>query len=131
MGPSEVLAELNRRGVEIAVDGDRLRYRPQDAVTPELRAALAEHKVALLTLLADDTDVAWRVEAMRRQIRPGPPLIIPFLVARRDFADAPGVCMSCGDPCGPGRRYRCGPCVRAAEIVVNEAWEGRRSPTPA
>ena len=71
----------------------------------------------------EDQEVAWRVEAMRRQIRPGP--IIPFLVARRDFVDTPGGCLSCGDPRGSGRRYRCGPCVRAAEIVVNEAWEGR------
>jgi hypothetical protein len=60
---------------------------------------------------------------MRKQIRPGP--YIPFLVARRDFVDAPGHCLSCGEPRGPGRRYRCGPCVYAAEIVVNEAWEGR------
>jgi hypothetical protein len=71
----------------------------------------------------DQAGIAWRVEAMRRQIRPGP--IIPFLVARCDFVDTSGGCLSCGDPRGPGRRYRCGPCVRAAEIVVNEAWEGR------
>jgi hypothetical protein len=127
MGAPEVLAELSRRGVEIAADGDRLRFRPQSAVTPDLRAALIEHKADLLRLLDSlDEQVAWRVDAMRRQIRPGP--IIPFLVARRDFVDAPGHCLSCGDPCGLGRRYRCGPCVRAAEIVVNEAWEGRRGP---
>lgn len=76
-----------------------------------------------LTAETDEAETAWRVEAMRRQIRPGP--VIPFLVARRDFVDAPGRCLSCGDPVGPDRRYRCGPCVRAAEIVVNEAWEGR------
>lgn len=124
MGPADVLEELNRRGVAIAVAGDRLRFRPQDAVTPDLRAALLEHKTDLIRLLdALDEQVAWRVGAMRHQIRPG--LIVPFLVARRNFVDAPGGCLSCGDPCGAGRRYRCGPCVRAAEIVVNEAWEGR------
>jgi hypothetical protein len=68
-------------------------------------------------------DVAWRVEAMRPQVRPGP--LFPFLVSRRDFLDAPGHCLSCGDPVGPDRLYRCSPCVRAAEIVINEAWEGR------
>ena len=130
MGPTDVLAELKRRGVEVAVEGDRLRFRPQAAVTTDLRAALVQHKAELLTLIAGgEADVAWRIEAMRRQIRPGP--YIPFLVARRDFADTPGLCMSCGDPCGSGRRYRCGPCVRAAENVVNEAWEGRRGPTTA
>src|SRR5262245_10898213 len=66
--PTEVLAELTRRGVEIAVDGDRLRFRPQDAVTADLRAALIEHKADLIRLLGPDDEVAWRIEAMRPQV---------------------------------------------------------------
>src|SRR4051812_18074274 len=102
MGPTELLTELTRRGVEVAVDGDRItRFRPQAAVTPDLRSALIEHKADLIRLLDPmDDQVAWRVEEMRRQVRPAPPLIIPFLVARRDFADAPGLRMSCGGSCG-------------------------------
>ena len=125
MGASEVLAELTRRGVEVAVVGDRLRFRPLEAVTPDLRAALVEHKADLIRLLGThDDDVSWRVEVMRRQLRPS--IGIPYLVARRDFVDVPGGCLSCGDPCGSGRRYRCGPCARAAEIVVNEVMEGHK-----
>ena len=125
MNATTLLTDLRNRGIRLSVAGERLSVdAPKGAMTADLRAALVEHKAGLLRLLnAQDAEVQWRIEAMRRQIQPGP--IIPFLVARRDFADAPGLCLSCGDPCGPGRRYRCGPCVRAAEIVVNEAWEGR------
>jgi hypothetical protein len=121
-----ILREARAAGLEIKVDGDRLVVRgPKSAAS--LAERLLEMKPEIIPLLeSEDSEVMWRVEAMRQQIRPGP--IIPFLVARRDFLDAPGCCLSCGDPCGPGRRYRCGPCVRAAEIVVNEAWEGRHRP---
>jgi hypothetical protein len=72
----------------------------------------------------EDQELGWRIETMRQQIRPG--RSFPFLVARHSLVDAPGHCLSCGDPHGPERRFRCGPCARAAESVVNEAWEGRQ-----
>lgn len=125
MHPTELLAELSRRGVAIAVAGDRLRFRPQDAVTPDLRAALVEHKADLIRLLiADDGEVAWRVEAMRPQVpRTG---AIPVLLARSEAKTAPrGMCVSCGDPLAAGRRSRCAPCVSAVERVLNEVREGR------
>jgi len=124
VGPTEVLAELARRGVEVAVDGDRLRFRPQGAVTPDLRAALAEHKADLIRLLGDDEEVAWRVEAMRPQVpRTG---AIPVLLARPEAKYAPrGTCVSCGGPLAAGRRSRCAPCVRAVERALNEVREGR------
>ena len=122
MRATDVLAELNRRGVELAADGDRLKFRPQIAVTPELRAAMAAHKLDLLHLLAyEEREIQWRVDAMRGQYVPG--VGFHFLVARREFVDAPGCCLSCGDPL-QGRKHRCPPCARAAEIVVNEVWEG-------
>ncbi len=45
-----VLAELTQRGVELAVDGDRLRYRPAGAVPDELRDAMAACRQELLAL---------------------------------------------------------------------------------
>lgn len=125
MDPTELLAELNRRGVAIAVAGDRLRFRPQNAVTPDLRAALVEHKADLIRLLsADDIEVAWRIEAMRPQVpRTG---TIPILLARPEAKTAPGgTCVSCGDSLTPDRRIRCVPCVSAVERVLNEVREGR------
>lgn len=122
MTPTDVLREIAERGVILAADGDRLRARPREAITPELRDLMVEHKADLLRLLgAEETEVRWRVDAMRGQYRPGVGFF--FLVARREFIDAPGCCLSCGDPL-QGRKHRCPPCARAAEIVVNEVLEG-------
>ncbi len=44
MTATEIFEELERRGVELVVAGDRLRFRPREAVSPELLAALARHK---------------------------------------------------------------------------------------
>jgi hypothetical protein len=54
MTAAELLAELNRRGISLRVQGDRLELdAPRGALTPELRRALADHKAELLRLLAD------------------------------------------------------------------------------
>ena len=124
MAASELLAELKRRGVELAVAGAQLRYRPKDAVTPELRAAMVGCKADLLRLLADDDhQVRWRADAMRPQVPPTGP--IPFLVVC-SAPPAAGSCLSCGDPLEPGRGCRCEPCVEAVQLVLNEVREGVR-----
>src|SRR5687768_11821765 len=97
MDATDVLERLAARGVELIADGERLRFRPQESVPPELRAAMAAHKADLLRLLeAEERDIRWRVDAMRPQLRPAG--AIPFLVARPDIAHASGACLSCGDP---------------------------------
>jgi hypothetical protein len=128
---TDLLASLRGLGVQVSLVGDDLRLGGASAVLTDalidrvgaakatLRAELQAEEVA-----QDDLFLAWRAEAMRTQIGPGPR--VPFLVARRDVSDAPGRCLSCGDPRGSGRRYRCGPCVRAAEVVVNEVWEAQK-----
>ena len=122
------LASLRGLGVQVAVDGDDLRLGGAsavltDALIDQVRAAKATLRAELQAeeVAQDNLFLAWRAEAMRTQIDSGPR--IPFLVARRNFLNAPDCCVSCGDPRGPSRRYRCGPCVRAAEVVVNEVWE--------
>ena len=67
-----VLADLTRRGIQVVADGDRLRYRPQSAMTPELAARVRRHKPELLALLGDagfaptiapeDLPPDWRIE---------------------------------------------------------------------
>ena len=51
MSARELLSELRERGVELAPDGDRLRYRPKEAVAPEFLVRLKAHKPQLLKLL--------------------------------------------------------------------------------
>jgi hypothetical protein len=45
------LQQLRAEGFELMVEGDHLRIRPAERVTPELRDQLAHHKVALLEAL--------------------------------------------------------------------------------
>ncbi len=49
-----LLIELTRRGIELRAHGDRLRFRPQSAMTPELVERVMVHKLALLAVLAGD-----------------------------------------------------------------------------
>lgn len=54
MNATDLLSELAGRGVELRVDGGRLRCRaPEGAVTDRLRARIAEAKPDLLALLGD------------------------------------------------------------------------------
>ena len=52
MTSSETLAELDRRGVVLEPNGDRLRYRaPQGTLPPELREAITENKAEIISTL--------------------------------------------------------------------------------
>ena len=52
MTTTELLAELDRRGVVVWVEGDRIRYLARrGALTPELRRAMVERKADLLWLI--------------------------------------------------------------------------------
>lgn len=52
MSGAEVLAALHAAGFTLHRDGDRLGVSSREALTPELRAAIIEHKAELLALLA-------------------------------------------------------------------------------
>ena len=52
MTSSEILTELDRRGVVLEPNGDKLRYRaPQGALTPKLREAITENKAEIISTL--------------------------------------------------------------------------------
>lgn len=56
MRAAELLMDLGRLGIRLEADGERLRYRPQSALTPELLDRLKAHKGELLTLLLRPAD---------------------------------------------------------------------------
>jgi hypothetical protein len=56
MNAFELLQDFRSRGVLLEVQAGKLRFAPRDAVTPELRDALREHKADLLLLLAEPAD---------------------------------------------------------------------------
>jgi hypothetical protein len=47
-----LLAALQALEIELRADGDRLRWRPREAVPPDLRQRIVQHKEALVALLA-------------------------------------------------------------------------------
>lgn len=122
-----LLAELSAAGVELRVVGERLHYRSRSGLTGGLRAALEEHKNALLQYLGRpgerEPEIAWRVTAMRAQLAAlptGTPL--PFLIAR-PTPRTQGGCLSCGAPlqqAATGVTARCHPCLLAVWQVLKE-----------
>ena len=52
MTAAEILSELEARRVELAVAGDRLRFRPATAVPDDLLMELREHKVEVIELVS-------------------------------------------------------------------------------
>ena len=101
MNASQLLADLQRRGVRLAATGDRLSVdAPKGALTDELRQLLAAHKLELLALLEDDP----------RPTRP---------------------CHSCHSmkwrrrPPERGGRWLCGACYPDCERLQQASTEGR------
>lgn len=65
-----LILDLARLGIRLAAHGDRLRYAPRSAVTPDLERRLADHKDELLAIVRhaegeatcghNDADATWR-----------------------------------------------------------------------
>ena len=51
MTATEILGELERRGVSLEMAGDKLRFRPKEALTPDLIEALRQRKDEILAAL--------------------------------------------------------------------------------
>jgi hypothetical protein len=48
---SRLIADLARLGIKLEADGDRLRYSPRSALTPDLAKLMKAHKSELLAML--------------------------------------------------------------------------------
>lgn len=67
---ADLLMELDGLGIQLEADGDRLRFRPRDAVTADLAARLKAHKAALLALLAKRAALDRRIAEQLAQLVP-------------------------------------------------------------
>ncbi len=56
MTTSELVKDLKRLGIRLEAHGDRLRYSPRSAVTPDVVAELKRHKGDLLAILRSQID---------------------------------------------------------------------------
>jgi hypothetical protein len=48
MNAADLLLDIERRGIRLEAHGDRLRYHPRSALTPDLLDRLKAHKAELL-----------------------------------------------------------------------------------
>lgn len=80
---SELLVSLTERGIELELNGDLLRIRaPKGALTPALRAALAERKSDLMAFLCQATEAAEDVAPLASVPREGP---LPLSFAQEEI----------------------------------------------
>ncbi len=55
MTVTELLSRIQAAGITLILEDSRLRYRPVDRMTPELAAAIREHREAIITRLAGNS----------------------------------------------------------------------------
>ena len=58
MSAAELLLDLGRLGIRLEADGQRLRFHPRSALTPDLLERLKAHKADLLALLRPAPEAA-------------------------------------------------------------------------
>ena len=56
MSAAQLLHDLKQLGVRLEATGERLRYSPKDALTPDLLESLRSHKFELLAMLREQTE---------------------------------------------------------------------------
>lgn len=120
---AQLVAELRARGVELVAAGDRLRYRPVDAVTPNEIEVMRAFKPEILRILTGVLHE--RVDAFRHAMaewfasgRPGVPLL-----ALPGVTPALGRCVSCGVTLPGDRQWRCELCLAAVVIVLGSSHD--------
>ena len=64
MTATEIIRDLRSLGVELQAQGDRLRFRPKDAVTPDLLALLVQYKPDILAALSTKARIRGRDETV-------------------------------------------------------------------
>jgi hypothetical protein len=93
----DLLDELDRLRISLQCHGDRLRFRPRDAVTPELREQLRSHKAKLLEIFRPRAAAASKYSDWIE--RPGPDGYATLLAPEMDATetiDTPDPCLRCG-----------------------------------
>ena len=128
----DLLSDLDRAGVqELIPDGDRLRYRPRSAVTPDLAERLRTHKADLLAVLrppAEAPDVATSAPGVDE------PDLEP--IRWEDPLEPPEPCPGCGglvfwwSPSEDRRCMRCEPPTTAIRLLERAHAIRRRQGIP-
>ena len=142
MSTAKLLADLARLGIRLEADGDRLRYAPRSAVTPDLLSRMGARKGELLEIMrpavapngATMTPAAGEAEPAESR-----PQAAPEAIQWEDFPDPPDPCSECGTLelwqtlAGNWRCLRCDPPTTARRLAKLaeriRRREGRRNTT--
>ena len=95
MSAAQLMTDLTRLGIHVEAHGDRLRYSPRSAVTPDLADRMKAHKGELLAILRrgpeaptiglPDATAVWQTALDRLE---GDPLFPPGVMEALRAADA-------------------------------------------
>lgn len=100
MSAAQLFTDLARLGIQIEAHGDRLRYSPRSAVTPDLADRMKAHKSELLAILRRDAEAlaidltdaskVWQaaLERIADDPRFTPEVLAAMRLAEVDWADA-------------------------------------------
>ena len=118
MSAAQLLADLERRGIRLDADGERLLFHPRSALTPDLLDRLKAHKAELLTLILRGSifDIDSAPDA-------GPAPNIDHATATKTMCRC-GSTTWCDVPIhdGQSKRRDCGRCRRFIEFPI---WYGK------
>ena len=67
---AELLAELDALGIQLAADGEHLRFRPREKVTADLASRMKMHKPELVALVVKRAELDRRIAKQLAQLVP-------------------------------------------------------------
>jgi len=111
---TELVADLARLGIRLEAHGNRLRYSPRSAVTPDLADRMKTHKGELLAILRPEAGAAIASDDDQRTD--------DSEAGRAEVIDPPGPCPKCGrlelweTLAGDWRCLRCDPPTTARRL---------------
>jgi hypothetical protein len=126
MNALQLFHDFQEFGVQFELDGDGFKISaPPGAVTFEMRQLLKAHKDEIVELLEksqlDESELTWRIEAMRGQL-PKEGKVLPLLLAKPEINPKSGSCFSCGEALKTFESGSCcGLCARAKAILLEVA----------
>lgn len=119
MSALELYTLLTKHGVILEASGDRLRYSPKDALTPELVEQVRQHKRALVTLLEG--------KAGGRSVPPLPSQLEQLVRAASDgLLEIPQTKLYVKDVNQYVMGYACAYLLGDREHALSKLWEVRR-----
>ena len=128
-----LLIELFRQGIDMRAVGDRLRYRPRSAMTPDLARRVVAHRSDLLAILEEADGTVTYTDAERQLLGDrSASVIVAVDEAKRAFRVIGGVTVTSVVPFKSRARDTAARLIRDARgaddgraVALRDAWRER------